>query len=78
MAKKTDCITPDFSNISGTDVENTTMIMVFNAGRINDLTGQLYIAVGNMSDNIATERVCYIRKLKKNIEELESKIRYIP
>jgi len=75
MTKKVDCIVPDFSDIAGTNVEETTMEMTFNASRINDLTGKLNVAIVDRLDEIATERECYLRKLKKNIADFEDDTR---
>lgn len=78
MAKKADCFVPDFSNISGTNVEETTMEMAFNASRINDLTDKLNVATPNKIDEIVIERECYLRKLKNNIADFEDDIIRIP
>ena len=58
MAKKADCYVPDFGNIAGTSVEETTLEMAFNASRINDLTGKLNVATPYRIDEIANEREC--------------------
>lgn len=78
MAKKADCFVPDFSDMAGTSTEEITMEMAFNAGRINDLTGQLNVAIVNRLDDIATERECYLRKLRKNIADFENDTRRMP
>lgn len=72
------CPVPDFSNIAGTDLEETTMEMAFNANRINDLTNKLNAASIERIDEIATERECYLKRLKKNIADFEGEIRRIP
>ncbi len=78
MAKKADCFVPDFSDIAGTSVEEITMEMAFNANRINDLTGQLNVAIVNRLDEIAIERECHLRKLRKNIADFEDNTRRMP
>lgn len=78
MTKRADCFVPDFSDIAGTSVEKTTMEMAFSASRINDLTGQLNVAIVNRLDDIAVERECYLRKLRKNIADFEDDTRRIP
>lgn len=72
------CPVPDFSNMVGTDLEETTMEMAFNANRINDLTNKLNAASIERIDEIATERECYLKRLKKNIADFEGEIRRIP
>ena len=76
ITKKKDCIVPDFSNVSGTYIEDITMRMTFIANRINDLTSQLNVAAVSYMDDIANERECYIRKLKENITDFEAEKRW--
>ena len=76
VQKVRNCMVPDFSNVSGTTIEDITMRMTFIANRINDLTSQLNVAAVSYMDDIANERECYIRKLKENITDFEAEKRW--